>query len=119
MTWVVTGRCNGCRYTDCVEECPVDCFYELAEPYQMVVIDPDACVDCAICEVVCPINAIFRDIEVPEPYRKWIDLNRELYPTGENITETRGSLPGALDLERIQEREKEEGLVVHEPPEDR
>jgi len=119
VTWIVTERCDGCRYTDCVAQCPVDCFYEITGPYQMVVIDPDTCVDCAICEVACPINAIFRDSEVPEPYQKWIYLNRELYPAGENITESKGALPDALNLEQIQKRENEKRLIVHEPPEDR
>lgn len=119
MPWVVTERCNGCRYTECVAECPVDCFYEITEPYRMVVIDPEACVDCAICEVVCPVNAIYRDTEVPEPYRKWVVLNRELFPKGESISKKKEPLPGALTLEQIQARERARGLIVHEPPVDR
>jgi ferredoxin len=119
MTWVVTERCNDCRYTDCVSVCPVDCFYEITEPYHMVVIDPDTCVDCAVCETVCPAHAIYRNVELPEPYKKWLDLNRELYPRGQNITETKGPLPEAFSLEEIQQRERERGIVVHEPKVDR
>ena len=119
MAWVVTERCDGCRYTDCVAECPVDCFYEISDPYRMVVIDPDECVDCALCEVLCPVNAIFRDSEVPEPYNKWINLNRELFSAGVNVTQTKGPLEGALTLEQIQQRERERGLDIQEPPEDR
>jgi ferredoxin len=119
MPWVVTERCRGCRYTDCVSVCPTDCFYELSTPYQMVVIDPDACVDCSLCETTCPVHAIYKDDEVPEPYAAWVARNRELFSTGINITTKKDPLPTAVTLEEIQRRERERGLVVYEPPTDR
>ena len=87
MTWVVTERCNGCRYTDCVSVCPVDCFYEITDPYRMVVINPDECVDCSLCETNCPVHAIYKDDEVPAPYQEWVARNRELWPAGQPLTE--------------------------------
>ena len=58
MTFVVTEACIKCKYTDCVEVCPVDCFYE---GENMLVIDPDQCIDCGVCEPECPIDAIQAD----------------------------------------------------------
>ena len=119
MTWVVTERCVGCRYTDCVGVCPVDCFYTIDQPYQMVVIDPATCIDCSLCETTCPVNAIYRDEEVPEPYQVWIERNEKLFKSGTLIKKKQDPLPTAITLEEIQTREKEFGLVVHEPPPDR
>ena len=119
MPWVVTERCNGCKYTDCVSVCPTDCFYEVTDGYRMVVIDPDSCVDCSLCETNCPVHAIYRDSEVPEPYAAWIARNRELVSSGVPITSKREALPTAVTLEEIQRGERERGVVVREPPADR
>ena len=119
MPWVVTERCDGCRYTDCVSVCPTDCFYEITSPYRMVVIDPDSCVDCSLCETNCPVHAIYRDTEVPEPYAAWVERNRDLCATGTSITTKHDPLPTALTIDQIQHRERERGLTVHEPPLDR
>ena len=62
MTYVVTESCIKCKYTDCVEVCPVDCFYEGPE---FLVIHPDECIDCGLCEPECPIEAIYADDELP------------------------------------------------------
>lgn len=72
MTHVVTEACIGCKYTDCVEVCPVDCFH--AGP-NFIVIDPDECIDCALCVPECPVEAIYEASEVPEPMRPYIELN--------------------------------------------
>jgi len=72
MTFVVTDVCIKCKYTDCVEVCPVDCFYE---GENMLVIHPDECIDCGVCEPECPVEAIKPDSD-PEA-EKWLDLNRE------------------------------------------
>ena len=85
----------------------------------MVVIDPDVCVDCALCETTCPVHAIYRDEEVPEPYKIWIERNKELFPSGTQITQKQEPLPTAVPLEEIQRRERERGWLVHEPPPDR
>lgn len=75
MTHVVTEACICCRYTDCVDVCPVDCFH--AGP-NFLVIDPDECIDCAVCIPECPVNAIYPDTDVPEDQRHFIELNAEL-----------------------------------------
>lgn len=75
MTYVVTENCIKCKYTDCVEVCPVDCFHEGPN---MLVIDPDECIDCSLCEPECPVNAIFSEDDVPEDQNQFLDLNNEL-----------------------------------------
>ena len=75
MTFVVTENCIKCKYQDCVEVCPVDCFYEGPN---FLVINPDECIDCALCEPECPANAIFSEDELPEGQEKFIELNAEL-----------------------------------------
>lgn len=75
MPYVVTDNCIKCKYTDCVDVCPVDCFYEGPN---FLVIDPDECIDCALCEPECPAEAIFADDDVPDNMTNFIDLNAEL-----------------------------------------
>src|SRR5215472_9035455 len=72
MAHVVTEKCNGCKFTDCVEVCPVACFYEMD---LQVVIQPDECIDCMACVEVCPVHAIYADADVPAEYKKNIELN--------------------------------------------
>ena len=75
MTWVIGEQCIKCKLGDCVEVCPVDCFHEGPN---MLVIDPDECIDCALCEPECPVDAIFADDEIPEGQEKFLELNQEL-----------------------------------------
>lgn len=75
MTFVVTEECIKCKLTDCVEVCPVDCFHEGPN---MLVIDPDECIDCTLCEPECPVEAISSDDDVPENMQQFIELNAEL-----------------------------------------
>ncbi len=75
MTYVVTDNCIKCKYTDCVDVCPVDCFYEGPN---FLVINPDECIDCALCEPECPAEAIFADDDVPDNMTNFIELNAEL-----------------------------------------
>ena len=84
MTFVVTENCIKCKYQDCVEVCPVDCFYEGPN---FLVINPDECIDCALCEPECPANAIFSEDELPEGQEVFIELNAELSQTWPNITQ--------------------------------
>ena len=84
MTFIVGENCIKCKHTDCVEVCPVDCFYEGAN---MLVIHPDECIDCALCEPECPVDAIFADDEVPEDQLPFLELNAELAELWPNITE--------------------------------
>lgn len=75
MTFVVTDNCIKCKYTDCVEVCPVDCFHEGPN---FLVIDPDECIDCAICVPECPAEAIFDEDDVPEGQKEFIEINADL-----------------------------------------
>ena len=81
-----------CKYTDCVEVCPVDCFYEGPD---FLVIHPDECIDCALCEPECPIDAILSEDELPEDQIEFIEINARLSEVYENITESKEPLPDA------------------------
>jgi len=75
MTFVVTEQCIKCKYTDCVEVCPVDCFYEGPN---FLVINPDECIDCALCEPECPVEAIVSEDDLTEEQQPFLALNEEL-----------------------------------------
>lgn len=75
MAFVVTESCIRCKYTDCVEVCPVDCFHEGPN---FLVIDPDECIDCALCEPECPVEAILSEDELPADQKEFLKLNAEL-----------------------------------------
>lgn len=92
MTFVVTENCIKCKFTDCVDVCPVDCFHEGPN---FLVIDPDECIDCTLCEPECPANAIFAEDEVPENQLEFIKLNAELAKQWPSITEVQTALPDA------------------------
>ncbi len=87
MTYVVTENCIKCKHTDCVEVCPVDCFHEGPN---MLVIDPDECIDCSLCVPECPVDAIFADTDVPEDQQQFIALNEELSKEWPVINEMKG-----------------------------
>lgn len=93
MTYVVTEACIKCKYTDCVEVCPVDCFYE---GENMLVIHPDECIDCGVCEPECPAEAIIPDTEKDSD--KWLEINTKFAATWPNITQKIDALPGADDV---------------------
>src|SRR5690606_26355131 len=92
MTYVVTEDCIACKHMDCVEVCPVDCFYE---GENMLAINPDECIDCGVCEPECPIDAI-----KPESAElaKWVDINREYAEKWPNISEKKDPLPTAEEF---------------------
>ncbi len=92
MAFVVLENCIKCKYTDCVEVCPVDCFYEGPN---FLVIHPDECIDCALCEPECPAEAILSEDEVPADQIDFIELNAELAEVWPNITEKVEPLPDA------------------------
>jgi len=81
MTYLVNEKCIKCKFTDCVEVCPVDCFYE---GENMLVINPDECIDCGVCEPECPIGAIISDTEDIED--KWLKHNQQYSELWPNIT---------------------------------
>ena len=84
MTFVVGDNCIKCKFTDCVEVCPVDCFHEGPN---FLVIDPDECIDCTLCEPECPAEAIFAEDDVPPDQQEFIALNAELAKEWPVITE--------------------------------
>jgi ferredoxin len=94
MTHVVTESCIRCKYTDCVEVCPVDCF---VEGPNFLTIDPDLCIDCAVCIAECPVNAIYAEEDLPVDQHHMLALNKELYrlPGWKTITKKKEPLQDA------------------------
>ena len=92
MTFVVTENCIKCKYTDCVAVCPVDCF--VVGP-NFLAINPDECIDCAVCVPECPAEAIYSDLDVPESQKDFIALNAELAKLWPKITKQQTPLPDA------------------------
>ena len=91
MTYVVTEACIKCKYMDCVEVCPVDCFFE---GENMLVINPSECIDCGVCEPECPAEAILPDTE--NNLEQWLELNNKFSTEWPNITKSREA-PGDAD----------------------
>ena len=93
MTHVVTEACIRCKYTDCVDVCPVDCF---REGPNFLTIDPDECIDCAVCIPECPVNAIMPEEDVPGDQQLMIKINADLAKGGwPSITKRKAALPDA------------------------
>lgn len=101
MTFVVTESCIRCKYTDCVEVCPVDCFYEGPN---FLVINPDECIDCALCEPECPVNAIYSEDELPEDQQQYLKLNAELAANWPNITVKKDAPPDADEWKDVKDK---------------
>jgi ferredoxin len=91
MTYLVTDACVKCKYMDCVEVCPVDCFYE---GENFLVINPDECIDCGVCEPECPVEAIKPDTE--GDLSKWLEINSKYAESWPNITR-KGEPPADAD----------------------
>ncbi len=101
MTFVVTESCIKCKYTDCVEVCPVDCFYEGPN---FLVINPDECIDCGLCEPECPVKAIMSEDDLPENQSEFKELNAKLSLKWPNINVRKPGLPDAKEWEGVQEK---------------
>jgi ferredoxin len=101
MTYVVTEACIRCKYTDCVDVCPVDCF---REGPNFLVIDPDECIDCAVCVPECPVNAIYAEDDVPGDQQSFIKLNAYLSSSWTSITKSKGSLPDADEWKDVKDK---------------
>ncbi|NBC31834.1 MAG: DUF3470 domain-containing protein [Alphaproteobacteria bacterium] len=100
MTYVVTEACIRSKYTDCVEVCPVDCFYE---GENMLVIHPDECIDCGVCEPECPAEAIKADTD-GDAAEKWLELNRKYSDSWPNITRKKESPPDADEWKAVEDK---------------
>mgnify|MGYP000395096995 CR=1 FL=1 len=92
MTYIVTDNCIRCKYTDCVEVCPVDCFYEGPN---FLVIHPDECIDCGLCEPECPADAILHEDDLSDAQEVFFQLNTELSEIWPNISQRKAPLPDA------------------------
>ena len=103
MTFVVTENCIKCKYTDCVAVCPVDCFHEGPN---FLAIDPDECIDCALCEPECPAEAIFAEDDVAKEQQLFIALNAELCATWPVITAQKPPPPDAAEWDGRQDKLK-------------
>lgn len=101
MTYVVTDNCIKCKYTDCVEVCPVDCFH--VGPNFMV-IDPDECIDCTLCEPECPVGAIFSEDDVPDDMKQFVALNTELSRKWPVLTEKIDAPTDAKEWEGVKDK---------------
>ena len=102
MTYIVNENCIKCKYTDCVEVCPVDCFYE---GENMLVIHPDECIDCGVCEPECPVDAIQAD--TVDGAEEWLVLNREMSEIWPNIIEKKDPPEDADDFVDVKDKFKQ------------
>jgi ferredoxin len=97
MPFVVTGNCTGCRFTDCVAVCPVDCFHA---DDTMLYIDPEECIACAACVTECPVDAIFDVKDLPDDQKHWAGINAEKALMLPVVHEEQYPLPGALERKK-------------------
>ena len=103
MAYVVTESCIKCKYTDCVDVCPVDCFHEGPN---MLVIDPDECIDCTLCVAECPVEAIFAEDDVPTEQREFIAINAELSKNWKQIVERKEAPADADEWSKVKDKKK-------------
>ncbi len=101
MTFVVTETCIKCKYTDCVEVCPVDCFHEGPN---FLVIDPEECIDCTLCEPECPVEAIYSEEDLPEGQEVFLELNAELSRQWPVISEMKEAPEDAKEWENVADK---------------
>ena len=98
MAYVITEACIKCKYTDCVDVCPVDCFHEGPN---MLVIDPDECIDCTLCVAECPVEAIFAVDDVPNDQHHFIALNAELAKEWKRLIQKKAEPPDAHQWRKV------------------
>lgn len=105
MAYVVTESCIKCKYTDCVDVCPVDCF---REGPNFLVIDPEECIDCTLCVAECPVDAIYPEDEVPDGQEHFIALNAQLakHVNWQPIVAKKDELPDASEWAEIKDKLK-------------
>ena len=103
MTYVVTEACIKCKYTDCVDVCPVDCFHEGPN---FLVIDPEECIDCTLCVAECPVEAIYAEDDLPVEQRKFTELNAELAKLWPVLTATKDAPVDADEWKEVKDKLK-------------
>ena len=108
MTFVVLESCIKCKYADCVEVCPVDCFHEGPN---MLVIDPEECIDCTLCEPECPVDAIVAEDDIPAGKEQFLELNAELAKSWPVITAAKPALRRRRRLEGRQRQASVPGAL--------
>ncbi len=101
MTYIVAEPCINCKYTDCVDVCPVDCF---VEGENFLAINPDECIDCGACVPECPTEAIFEESELPEKWAEYIELNAKLSGAWPVITEKKDGLDIADEWKDVEKK---------------
>ena len=101
MTFLVIESCIKCKYTDCVEVCPVDCFHEGPN---MLVIDPEECIDCATCETECPVEAIISEDDLPEDQHDFLEINERLSAKWPVITSMKTAPNDAKEWESVKDK---------------
>ena len=110
VTYVVAEPCVKCKYTDCVDVCPVDCFYE---GENFLAINPDECIDCGACVPECPTEAIFSEDDLPEKWSEYTQLNARLSQKWPNIASRKEPLPEAEEFKAVAEKR---GLLSENAP---
>lgn len=101
MAFVVTEACIRCRYTDCVEVCPVDCFHAGSH---FLVINPEVCIDCAVCVPECPAKAIYAEADIPPSQRPYVALNAQLSQEWPVLDSRMDPLPDAEEWRSVPDR---------------
>ena len=101
MTFIVLENCIRCKYTDCVDVCPVDCFHEGPN---FLVIDPEECIDCTLCEPECPIESIVSEDDIPEGQEHFLELNEELSQLWPVITASKPGPEDAAEWEDVPDK---------------
>jgi len=108
MAYVVTENCIECKYTDCVDVCPVDCF---VEGPNFLAIDPEGCIDCTLCVAECPAEAIFSEEDVPEDQQEFIEINARLAKVWPIISE---KIDALLEADEYNGKEDKLSLLKEE-----
>ena len=101
MTYLVNDKCIKCKLTDCVEVCPVDCFYE---GENFIVINPEECIDCGLCEPACPVKAIYAEDELPPDQIPFVEINDNLSRKWPNLTQKKDAMPEAEKYAEIKNK---------------
>ena len=115
MTYYVNDKCVMCKHTDCVEVCPVDCFFE---GENFLAINPDECIDCGVCEPECPVDAIKADTDTSQPKEeidKWVELNTMYSKQWPNITKKKDAMPEHKDYDPQTYKEDKTSLLSDKP----